>query len=675
MKYFDSLRDPPSAHAAGAPQVDRPARHTRRVKRAAVAVLVVLIAATVIAALVFPIDASPLRAPIARYVGARLDRPVLLGGKLKLSLRHGLRVEIEDLALGNAQWGSRPAMLRVERAVIRIRLLPLLRGRIVLPEVELTKPDILLERSAEHGANWRFGKRASSASTGPSRAPEIRTLLIKEGTLRFRDPIVGSDVVLSIDSQRVGSDDAAIGFVGHGSLRGRKFELQGSAASLLELQRGGKPYRLNVKARAGATKAAFDGSLVLPKLETIDGRLELSGRDLSELYPIAPVPLPWTSSYRITGHVLREGGKYSLRDLSGRVGGSDIHGTAAIDLGHKRPLLTGALTSRRLDYKDLAGFLGAPPPAKGRPRPPAQQREAQELQDTGRVLSDKPYNLARLRAVDVRVRVNAESILSRGLPLDDMSVNVKLANGMLVLAPLNFGVAGGRIVSTIKLDARREVIHSEIEATATGLEAKELLPALKRSPGSAGRVGGRATLSVRGNSMASMAGSANGEIALIMSQGRASTLSLVLVNLDLANAAKYILYGDANAPVHCGVLTAKVQDGRVQPDVFVVDSSEERITGKGQVDFKDERYDLRLVADSKRASLLALRGPIRIGGTFKHPQVQPEVGQVATRVGAAVALGILAPPLALLPLVDPGNAKGVNCASLIERAAKEVPAR
>jgi uncharacterized protein involved in outer membrane biogenesis len=644
-----------------------------------VAILVVLVAATVIAALVFPIDASPLRAPIARYVSARLDRPVLLGGKLKLSLRHGLRVEIQDLALGNARWGSRPAMLRVERAVIRIRLLPLLRGRIVLPEVELTKPDILLERSAEHGPNWQFGRRASAASTGSVStgrwsAPEIHTLLIKEGTLQFRDPVVGSDVVLTIDSTRVGRNDAAIGFVGHGSLRGGTFELEGSAASLLELQEGGKPYRLNVKARAGATKAAFDGSVVPPKLETIDGRLELSGRDLSELYPLAPVPLPWTSSYRISGHFLREGRKYSLRDLNGRVGGSDIRGSAAIDLGGKRPLLTGTLASRRLDYKDLAGFLGAPPPAKGRPRPPAQQREVEELRDTGRVLSDKPYNLARLRAVDARVRFNADSILARGLPLDDMSANLRLTNGMLVLAPLNFGVAGGRVISTIKLDARRHVIDSTVEATATDLEAKELLPTLKRSPGSAGKVGGRAALSVTGNSMASMAASANGEIALIMSQGRASTLALVLVNLDLANAAKYI-HGDANAPVHCAVISAKVQGGRATPDVFVVDSSVERITGEGNVDFGSERYDLRLIADSKRASLLALRGPISIGGTFKHPKVQPEIGPVALRAGAAIALGFLAPPLALLPLVDPGNAKGVNCTSLIGQATKEAPAR
>ena len=54
--------------------------------------------------------------------------------------------------------------------------------------------------------------------------------------------------------------------------------------------------------------------------------------------------------------------------------------------------------------------------------------------------------------------------------------------------------------------------------------------------------------------------------------------------------------------------------GVVQPDLLVIDSTAEVITGEGTVNFREERYDLRLKGDSKRASLLALRGPIVVGG-------------------------------------------------------------
>ena len=54
-------------------------------------------------------------------------------------------------------------------------------------------------------------------------------------------------------------------------------------------------------------------------------------------------------------------------------------------------------------------------------------------------------------------------------------------------------------------------------------------------------------------------------------------------------------------------------------------------------------YDLKLKAQSKRPSLIALRGPIAIDGSFKNPNVHPESGQIAARVGTSIALGALNP--------------------------------
>jgi len=101
---------------------------------------------------------------------------------------------------------------------------------------------------------------------------------------------------------------------------------------------------------------------------------------------------------------------------------------------------------------------------------------------------------------------------------------------------------------------------------------------------------------------------------------------------------------------------------------LVVDSDTELIHGTGSIDFARERYDVRLKADSKKPSLIALRGPIQIGGTFKQPVVRPELGQPLARVGAAIGLGLIAPPLALLPLIDLGDAPDANCAALYRDA-------
>jgi uncharacterized protein involved in outer membrane biogenesis len=648
-------------------------KRRRPLLRAALGVLLGLIAVIAIALAILLTNANVLRTPINDCVSRKLDRTFAINGDLRIRLFPHARVELNDVMLENAAWGTRPNMAHLDRALIGIELLPLLHKRVVLPEVELTKPDILLERDEDGEANWTFG-RDDQQPQSYANPPEIRALWIKEGKVAFVDPQARTDLALTIDSDRApGEADSMLRFAGEGSLRDETFHLKGEAGSLLELKESGKPYKLDVTATYGATKASFDGSVVPLKLETIDGKLALSGDDLAKLYPLVPVPIPWTPAYRIGGQFLREGTQYSLRDLKGHVGSSDINGAVSVDIGDKRPVVKADLTSKRLDYKDLAGFLGAPPAAKGKPQPIAQKKEAAKREVTGKVLSEKPYDLDRLRSVDADVRFKGESIIFRDIPLDNITVALKLNHGKLTLEPLDFGLAKGHITSHIAMDASKDVIQTNVDATVKNLELKELMPKLKEGKGSAGKLGGRVKVATKGNSVAKMAASANGEIALIMGQGRASTLALVLTNLDLANATRYLLRGDPNAPIYCAVVEASAHDGKITPQIFVVDSSEEKITGEGDIDLVDEAYELRLVAHSKRPSIVALRGPIRIGGTLKHPQVRPEAGPLALRVGAAVALGTLLTPVAsLLALIDPGGAKDSNCGALVERARSDV---
>ncbi len=57
-----------------------------------------------------------------------------------------------------------------------------------------------------------------------------------------------------------------------------------------------------------------------------------------------------------------------------------------------------------------------------------------------------------------------------------------------------------------------------------------------------------------------------------------------------------------------------------------------------------------------------------IGGTFKTPTVRPAAGPLAARIGASVGLAVLAPPLALLPLIDLGDAPDADCRALYQDA-------
>ncbi len=629
-------------------------------------ILIVIAAALAIFVALF--NWNWLRGPIASYMSGKFGRPFVINGDLHGEFALKPRLTADYVTLANAPWGTDPLMASAQHVTVRVDLLSLFSGPVSLPELTLVRPMLLLERDAEGRENWEFG--------GAPEIPRIGRLNVDAGVVRFLDPPPGTDITVNVASAAAPENgELPVRFKGAGKLRKNDFTIEGSAATLLALENADRPYRLDVQAKAGATSAKFNGSIVPARIDNVDGALSLQGRDLSQLYPIIPVPFPWTPPYQLNGNLTHGSGVWSFRQFSGKVGDSDLAGRFDVDRKKDRTMVDADLVSQSLNYKDLGGLVGLPPPgAAPQTMTAAQKKEAAKREQTGRALPTKPYNLEGLRAVDAKVRLKGKRFMATGLPLDNLNASMDLKDGVLKLEPLDFGVAGGHVASTLTMDARGKVIKTTGDVTVRNVELKEIVPALKPPKGSAGKVGGRAHFTATGNSVADMLATSNGEVALISWGGDASELSIVLTNLDLARAAQLLLRGDANSPIRCVVADFVSENGVMGAKTLVIDTEAEKILGHGSVDFGKERYDLSFNAQSKRPSLLALRGPIVIDGSFKNPNVHPAAGPIVARVGASVALGILNPLAALLPLIDFGGASDANCRALIQEASDNVQA-
>ena len=178
-----------------------------------------------------------------------------------------------------------------------------------------------------------------------------------------------------------------------------------------------------------------------------DLQFALSGQDLADLYPLLGIAIPPSPPYALNGRLKRDHDTWRYERFSGKVGDSDLGGNLQFDVGGARPRLTATLESRRLDFDDLAGFVGARQrPAVAKP-PTRSRRPRRRGWLPARVLPDTPYNLGKLRAMDADVRWKAHRINAPSLPLDDMDAHLLLDDGLLRLDPLNFGVAGGDIAA------------------------------------------------------------------------------------------------------------------------------------------------------------------------------------------------------------------------------------
>jgi len=625
------------------------------------------IALGVIAALLLILAFLPwnmLRGPVASYASHLMERPVTIGGDLSVDWGRSTEVRLDDVTIGNANWSTVQPMAHARRLVFTYTLGSLLRGG---PEsVRMLEPDVLLERNADGEANWHFG----GDSTLP--LPRFRTIDVERGVVRYRDPVLDADLIVGLQSVAVPpGEHSALRFSGGGKLRGERFRMEGGSRGLTALRHPEDPYAMTLTAYAGRTTVEFDGTLVPQDPENVRGTLKLRGPDLSQLYPIVPSPLPWTPPYNLAGELSHTPGVWVFLGMKGKVGNSDLSGDVRIDVSKKRAMTSATLASNRFDYADLGGFIGLPPGESTQARTPEQQQETRRRASTYRVLPDRPIELAKLRAYDADVKFRGTSVKWGSVPIDNLVAHLVLKDGVMRFEPLDFGVAGGHVVSNVTLDVNRATAEVKGEIDARNVELKRVFPKLASPQGTAGRFGGRARFTTRGNSVAAMAAAADGEIAVSMRGGEASTLSLLMTNLDLANAAALLLKGDETSEIRCAIAAFHAGNGVLNPELLVVDSSAVVITGDGTIDLRDERYNLQLAAKSKRPSLLALRGPIVIGGTLRTPVVGPAVGPLAMRVGASVGLGAVFPPLALLPLIDLGGADDLDCRAMNQQARIE----
>jgi uncharacterized protein involved in outer membrane biogenesis len=634
--------------------------HTGRIRPLAVAAVAAALIGVAVLAVAF--DWNWFKGPIERYVSGVTGRRLSIRGDLAVDPGSVTRIDAEHVILGNAPWASSPHLARAERVRVDIALWPLLAGRWDFPRIELLRPDLQLERNSRGEANWRVREPSKSR-----RAMSFGQLVIHEGGLRLREPRLRTDLRMRVDTEPPGKDDASPPIVakGTGRYRNGRFQVSARLDSPLRLLQDGRAYRVEARAQAGATRVHVRGSLPVPiDPSRFELQAEFVGQDLADLYPLLGLPVPESPPYALRGSLSRDGRIVRYRGFEGTIGDSDLRGDLRVVTGGPRIQAQAELISNHLDFDDLAVLVGAPPATgAGETANARQTAEARRRALESRLLPDRPYDLEKLRLLDADVRFRASRVESTRFPIDSLHAHVNLRSGVLSIQPLEVGLAGGQVHGDVTLDARREVIVALADLRASGVELPRLFPRIKAT--SVGRIGGEATLEGRGNSVAQMLATADGEVAAVMGAGRVSNLLLELAGLDIAESLKFVIGRDRSVRLRCAYADVGVDDGVARTRSLALDTTDTVILGKGSISLRDEELDLVLRPRPKDVSPVSLRVPLEVRGTFKDPRLSPQPGPLVARAAVAVALYAIAPPAALLALIETGPGKDVGCRALL----------
>ena len=613
------------------------------------------------------------RPPLAKMLAARLHRPVKITGHLKVHLLTWTpTVSLGGLEIGEPAWAPKTDLADFDKITVKMKLLPLLTGHVVLPLVELDHPQIAMFQDKNGRANWDFsnGKKPGK----PAKLPAIQNFIIDDGKLAITSlqRKLSFSGTVNAHEQDTGGSKEGFKLGGTGRLNGKPFLMNVTGGPLLNVKPN-VPYPFNADVRAGDTEVTAKGEVPHPfNLGQITADVSLSGRDLADLYYLTGITLPNTPTYRIAGHLSRDEMVYQFQHFTGRVGGSDLEGDLKADMSQKnRPDLTGALTSRRLDFKDLGSLFGAtgrnkpaaPKLAVAAPAKPAANR---------RLLPDAPLDASRIRSMDANVTYKAETVqASPNLPLRSVSLGVKLDHGLLTLNPVDFQFPQGRMSGSVSINARGAVQRNAVDLRLSGIKMQSFLPASPKNPAPPaleGTLDARARLSGDGDTVHKAAATSDGEVVAVIPGGVVRQAFAELMGINASKGLFLLLNkNQQQTNIRCAVADFRVRNGVFQVQRVVLDTDVVIVNGSGDINLNDETLNLAFKGDSKKFRLFHLNVPLTIGGHLANPTFGVKPTGAILQAGASVALGaIVFPPLALLPFIDPGLAHNADCASVLQ---------
>lgn len=681
----------------------------RRILAWTTASLVLLLAALVVFVATF--DWNRIKPTLNARVSETLGRPFAINGDLSVRWQRepeeeGLRawvpwphVKAEDLTLGNPEWAKEQQFVTLARVEASLSPLPLLWKTVTIPRIDLTEPRADLKRRADGSNNWTFDKLASTPEQADEKPSawtlDIGAIGFDKGQVKVDDQptqtrlevlvdplgkpipfsdIVGEKVAGKAAEQGDAPQDYAFGWKVKGSYKGQALDGSGKIGGLLALKDARKPFPLQADLRIGATRIALAGTLTAPThLGALDLRLKLAGNSLGNLYPLTGVTLPDTPAYSTDGRLVAQlqdpaGPQFHYQGFNGAIGDSDIHGDLHFVARQPRPKLSGALTSNQLRFADLAPLIGADSNAEKKERGVASKQPADK------VLPVEEFRTERWRQMDADVRFTGKRIVhSDKLPFNDLDTHVVLNDGKLSLEPLRFGMAGGSLDSTIRLDGSSVPLQGSARLSARHFKLKQLFPSFEPMRTSFGELNGDADLAGTGNSVAALLGSANGNLKLLINDGAVSRGLMEIAGLNVGNYLVGKLFGDDEVKINCAAADLKLTKGLVTPRVFIFDTENALIQIDGSANLASERLDMTVTPESKGVRIFSLRSPLYVRGTFKKPDAGVKAVPLIARGAGMVVLGaVVAPAAGLLALVAPSGGGDVTntCTPLLEKMRK-----
>jgi len=424
----------------------------------------------------------------------------------------------------------------------------------------------------------------------------------------------------------------------------------------LQVQLAGAGARLTVAGEFAPRVAEPDVDLVVG----------LTGTTFAELRPLLRTELPPWGPYAGAARLRISKWGYEVENLRFAVGSSVLEGRGALDTSRAKPRLDVALDASTVQLDDFRFDQWSPFEA---PKAADTRSKAVQLQESAAEASAQVQALldpAVLAAYDADVKVDVRQVLSGRDTLGRGRAHARIADGALLLDPVEVEMIGGSARFTAEYRPRGDAVETRARMKVDRFDYGVLARRIQPDTDLAGTFS--LDLDVTGTSPrlagAIARGSGHLDFAVWPERLHAGVFDLWATNVFLAVLPA--LNADVTK-VNCAIGEFDLKDGLLTSRRLLIDTTKTRAQGSVVANLPANSLEARLVPQPKVAQFFALATPIEVTGTLQDFRVTVRPADVfATAARWATSLVVV--PIRKLSETPP-PADGADVCQMAPRAA------
>jgi uncharacterized protein involved in outer membrane biogenesis len=570
-------------------------------------------------------------------------------GDVSLDLWPVPMLRAENVALSNPEWAAEPHFLHAERASARLKLLPLLTGKVLLHRLELQGVTAELETSADGTSNVPSSSRPRVPGKSPTAALlDLTGVRIENADIHERTKDA-PPTLWHVDEATFEAEPALRDVHVKASLARNQLPLAVSARfeDLSRFGDEGATTAGKVELDWGKTQLAISGQLPIGAgLRGYAVTADLKSASLADMSGFLELAQRPPAAAEAHLEMRDDRGTIDVTRLDVTLGKLKVGGAAKVSLRGARNTFDARLEADRMDWAQAMLDAG------GRPVPPLKPDE---------IFHDTPLEwgfLVALQATQGTADVLVRSLrLRNGVELRNFKSRIAFDGDRMSLNPFAAELLGGSASGSIVLEGRTKSAKVDFSGARLLLE-RWFHECGSRIPLTGGPMTIDARFSAAGESMKALAATLTGPVTIRMGPAvwaskKASDAEATMTNAFAAKDASQIDFECVAAalPFRSGVASAKPLVGfRTTASALVT---------SGKVDLGEASLELSGRVKPRSGVTLGLAtiaGNVKIAGPLRHPKMTLDPASMPSliaRAGAAIAtFGISALGTAVVDAAD-----------------------